>query len=182
MNYKRRLSRINRRSLKARSVYPIADNWQRTLWPWIQTPEIQTTLRRAIRTIRYDYDPAIHIPREAGWADAALWGDRDSHLAYHMVGYCHVIVAPMLHLCQLAEPGEDWLILFGLDHSVVISRSGIVFDINGSHRPAEVVRIRAQVECLGDKLGDERWSDHDRYINRVLSVGHPFGAATAISQ
>lgn len=163
----------------AREVYPIARNWRRKLWPLIQTPELQDTLRRAIRVIRSDFDPAIHIPREAGKnPDFGRPRTRECVKAFQMPRYCHVIVAPMLHLCQLAFPEEEWAIFNAEWHSVVASKSGIIFDIGASDDPPDETLKRVRRDCF--RTYHDFWTCYDDYIENLIEE-QPFGPAVKMS-
>ncbi|MCZ6868104.1 MAG: hypothetical protein O7G84_01210 [Gammaproteobacteria bacterium] len=155
-------------------IYPINKMWRRKFWPHI--PDVQNTLRRAIRTIRYDYDPAIHIPREAGYTIDYPWPrTRECAGAFQMIGYCHVIVAPMLDLAQRALPKNEWHIVNAKKHSIVMSDDGIILDIIGVRSdPADTVKL-VQRDCLD--APHDIWPDVDEYIDDHLIADQPLGPA-----
>ena len=160
-------------------IYPIAKNWSRVFWP--RVPQVQDTLRRAMQTIRHDFDPAVHIPREAGAMMDAPWPrSRRCAQAFHMYGHCHVIAAVMLDLTQRAYPKREWAIINAQKHSVVVSRDGVVIDINASHDPPVETLARIQLDCL---IADHRiWPLVEEYITEHLVAEAPFGEPKGMPQ
>lgn len=156
------------------TVYSVNQMWSRKFWPVV--PEVQETLRRAIQTIRYDYDPAIHIPREAGCVSDSRWPlTRKCARSFHMIGYCHVIAVVMLDLAQRALPEHDWCLVNAEKHSVVTSRKGVIIDIITSHASTQGTLERVRRDCLDAPCSI--WSNVDEYIEDHLKM-QPFGPPT----
>lgn len=161
---------VARRVQENLRVYPLAKRWSKVFRP--RLPEVQDTLRRAIRTIREDFDPSIHIPRQAGRCLDCSWPRSDKGVrAFHMYGHCHVISVVVLDLCQRAMPRCDWMLFSGEYHSVVCSEDGLLVDINSSDDEIEErVITQARQDCFGFLLGV--YDDVDEYIEELKESSH----------
>lgn len=167
---KRKQSHFRPASLDQPTVYPLRARWTRLFKP--RLPEVQETLRQAMRAIRTDFDPTIHIPREAGRTIDCPWPrTRTCVRAYHCYGYCHVIAAVVLDLARRVMPDHDWWLCHGEGHSIVIDTQCVIIDINGSHDEPYQVIEHVQKECFPSGV---MFHDLDEYIFKHLHR-FPFG-------
>ncbi len=157
------------------NIYPIRERWRRVLWPHV--PAVEDTLCRAIATIRSDYDPAIHIPREAGFDLDEPWPrTRECAAAFRMYGNCHVQAAIMLALAKRTFPDASWSLANGRRHSLVISSEGMVLDLTAAWLHPGRAPMRFVYERCLDDPGVQYWDDVDEYIDERLVGNCPFGA------
>lgn len=160
-------------------LYPVNQMWSRKFWPVV--PEVQETLRDAIQTIRYDYDPAIHIPREAGWTADCPWPrTRRCASSFHMIGYCHVIAVVMLDLAQRVFPEKNWCLVNAEKHSVVSSFDGLIIDIIAPYGPTEETLDRVWRDCFD--APHDYWNSVGGYIKEHLEERAPFGPPTPMHE
>ncbi len=150
----------------AKRMYPIAENWDELFRPHI--PAVHDTMRRAIGVVRYDFDPTIHIPREAGRFFPAQWPrTRDCCRAFQMSFYCHMIAAVVLDLARHAEPAQRWHVAHAQHHTVVESADGAIIDINNSHGPPDETLKRVRRDIF--RLDHVICHDLDGYIDRLIT-------------
>ena len=111
-------------------VYPLAENW-RKFKKYLDDPEIVGVHARCMKALRPEYEPATHVPRDAGWClDLPRPRTRACLQAYQCFGNCHAIAPLMLALARKAEPRETWWLASAPEHTAVFSASGYLLDVN----------------------------------------------------
>jgi len=126
--------------LRGARVWDPVVEWERCR-PVLGHKEVREAAVRTLRMITLDFDPARHVPREAGQQMPGLdWPESATDFeAWVMLGLCHASAALQMAIMTAAYPHRKWRVLAAPKHALVVALdSGHIVDfaaaLVGEHR------------------------------------------------